>query len=199
MCCPGPVRHRGIALPARTSGSPATADGNPNRPSQAHAAVNVTVQARFPHVSPVQSHVTHTAALPGRISGTAHRPITDRWAPSIAATPPGRRRRPFSVAIWFGSAREGAARSRGRYREVTEPTKTAGGRERGGRSVAATRGQTTTTNGANETRSVPSRVVPPVELPENVDELAADAAATLGWRGLVLPPLTMFGRRVYVV
>lgn len=65
--------------------------------------------------------------------------------------------------------------------------------------MAATPGQTTITNGANGTRSVPSRVVPPVELPENVDELAADAAATLGWRGLVLPPLTMFGRRVYVV
>ncbi|OLT40593.1 hypothetical protein BJF85_05350 [Saccharomonospora sp. CUA-673] len=65
--------------------------------------------------------------------------------------------------------------------------------------MAATPGQTTITSGANGTRSVPSRVVPPVELPANVDELAADAAATLGWRGLVLPQLTMFGRRVYVV
>ncbi|MCP2254357.1 hypothetical protein LY13_003124 [Prauserella aidingensis] len=65
--------------------------------------------------------------------------------------------------------------------------------------MAATPGQTAITNGANGTRSVPSRVVPPVELPENVDALAADAAASLGWHGAVLPPVTMFGRRVYVV
>lgn len=64
--------------------------------------------------------------------------------------------------------------------------------------MAATPGQTAITGGANGTRSVPSRVVPPVELPENVDALAADAAASLGWNGAVLPPLTMFGRRVYV-
>lgn len=65
--------------------------------------------------------------------------------------------------------------------------------------MAVTPGQTTVTNGSNGVRSVPPQVVPPVELPAGPDQLARDAAVQLGWDGVVLPQLTLFGRRVFVV
>jgi hypothetical protein len=46
---------------------------------------------------------------------------------------------------------------------------------------------------------MPSRVVPPIELPAGVDELATVAAAQLGWNGVVLPEITILGRKVCVV
>jgi hypothetical protein len=46
---------------------------------------------------------------------------------------------------------------------------------------------------------MPSRVVPPIELPSSVDELARAAAAQLGWDGVVLPETTILGRKVCVV
>nr|WP_166641449.1 hypothetical protein [Amycolatopsis sp. SID8362] len=46
---------------------------------------------------------------------------------------------------------------------------------------------------------MPSRVVPPIELPAGVDELATAAAAQLGWNGVVLPEITILGRKVCVV
>jgi hypothetical protein len=46
---------------------------------------------------------------------------------------------------------------------------------------------------------MPSRVVPPIELPASVDELARAAAAQLGWNGIVLPETTILGRKVCVV
>nr|WP_225957601.1 hypothetical protein [Amycolatopsis lexingtonensis] len=46
---------------------------------------------------------------------------------------------------------------------------------------------------------MPSRVVPPIELPAGVDELATAAAAQLGWNGIVLPETTILGRKVCVV
>jgi len=46
---------------------------------------------------------------------------------------------------------------------------------------------------------MPSRVVPPIELPASVDELARTAAAQLGWNGVVLPETTILGRKVCVV
>jgi hypothetical protein len=46
---------------------------------------------------------------------------------------------------------------------------------------------------------MPSRVVPPIELPASVDELARAAAAQLGWNGVVLPETTILGRKVCVV
>jgi hypothetical protein len=46
---------------------------------------------------------------------------------------------------------------------------------------------------------MPSRVVPPIELPAKVDELATAAAAQLGWNGIVLPETTILGRKVCVV
>jgi hypothetical protein len=46
---------------------------------------------------------------------------------------------------------------------------------------------------------MPSRVVPPIELPASVDELARVAAAQLGWNGVVLPETTILGRKVCVV
>ncbi|MEU6641434.1 hypothetical protein ABZ863_02680 [Saccharomonospora sp. NPDC046836] len=65
--------------------------------------------------------------------------------------------------------------------------------------MAATPGQTAVTSGANGSRSTSSRILPPVELPAGADQLAAEAAAQLGWDGVLLPQLTLFGRRVYVV
>ncbi|EHR48527.1 hypothetical protein SacmaDRAFT_0217 [Saccharomonospora marina XMU15] len=65
--------------------------------------------------------------------------------------------------------------------------------------MAVTRGQTAVTSGSNSTRSVPSRVVPPVELPADPDRLAREAAARLGWDGVVLPHRKLFGRHVSVV
>lgn len=49
--------------------------------------------------------------------------------------------------------------------------------------------------------SAPMRtpVMPPVELPPLPDHLAEEAAAVLGWDGMVLPPMTVLGRRVVVV
>jgi hypothetical protein len=41
--------------------------------------------------------------------------------------------------------------------------------------------------------------MPPIELPPLPDHLAEEAAAALGWDGIVLPPMTLLGRRVVVV
>lgn len=60
-------------------------------------------------------------------------------------------------------------------------------------------GQTATTSGSGGTRSIPGRIVPPVELPASPEDLARRAAPLLGWQGCVLPQLTLFGRRVFVV
>ncbi|MBO0840549.1 MAG: hypothetical protein J2O49_07010 [Sciscionella sp.] len=42
-------------------------------------------------------------------------------------------------------------------------------------------------------------ILPPVELPAPIEQLAAAAALELGWNGEVLPPMTLFGRYVSVV
>src|SRR5699024_611501 len=47
-------------------------------------------------------------------------------------------------------------------------------------------------------RSFPKRVVPPIELPAEADELAVEAAAQLGWHGTVLG-LRLLGKPVHVV
>ncbi|WP_329053380.1 hypothetical protein OG738_11125 [Amycolatopsis sp. NBC_01488] len=59
--------------------------------------------------------------------------------------------------------------------------------------------RSTVAGGAKRSRSMPSRVVPPIELPSSVDELAVAAAAQLGWNGVVLPETTILGRKVCVV
>ncbi|NBH10695.1 hypothetical protein [Amycolatopsis sp. SID8362] len=59
--------------------------------------------------------------------------------------------------------------------------------------------RSTVAGGAKRSRSMPSRVVPPIELPAGVDELATAAAAQLGWNGVVLPEITILGRKVCVV
>ena len=59
--------------------------------------------------------------------------------------------------------------------------------------------RSTVAGGAKRSRSMPSRVVPPIELPASVDELARTAAAQLGWNGVVLPETTILGRKVCVV
>ncbi|MEU0790415.1 hypothetical protein ABZ342_10120 [Amycolatopsis sp. NPDC005961] len=59
--------------------------------------------------------------------------------------------------------------------------------------------RSTVAGGAKRSRSMPSRVVPPIELPSSVDELARAAAAQLGWNGIVLPETTILGRKVCVV
>lgn len=65
--------------------------------------------------------------------------------------------------------------------------------------MAVPPGHIAMTSGANGTRSIPGRVVPPVELPSDADDLARRAAPLLGWQGCVLPQMTLFGRRVFVV
>jgi hypothetical protein len=47
--------------------------------------------------------------------------------------------------------------------------------------------------------AVPSALVPSVELPAQVDELAATAARELGWQGVVLPEMKLLGRRINLV
>ncbi|MET7990616.1 hypothetical protein ABZU76_06870 [Amycolatopsis sp. NPDC005232] len=59
--------------------------------------------------------------------------------------------------------------------------------------------RSTVAGGAKRSRSMPSRVVPPIELPASVDELARKAAALLGWNGTVLPEATLLGRKVSIV
>lgn len=59
--------------------------------------------------------------------------------------------------------------------------------------------RSTVAGGAKRSRSMPSRVVPPIELPSSVDELARAAATQLGWNGVVLPETTILGRKVCVV
>lgn len=62
-----------------------------------------------------------------------------------------------------------------------------------------TPGHTAVTGGSLGSRSRPTREVPPLELPASVDELAAEAAAQLGWDGVVLPQQRILGRNVCVV
>lgn len=57
----------------------------------------------------------------------------------------------------------------------------------------------TVAGGAKRSRSLPSRVVPPIELPTSAEELSRKAAALLGWNGVVLPETTMLGRKICVV
>jgi hypothetical protein len=47
--------------------------------------------------------------------------------------------------------------------------------------------------------AVPSPLVPSVELPAQVDELASTAARELGWQGVVLPEMKLLGRRINLV
>jgi hypothetical protein len=65
--------------------------------------------------------------------------------------------------------------------------------------VAATPQNTAVTGGSESTRSLPSRVVPPFELPAGATDLAREAVARLGWNGELLTELTLLGRKVHVV
>lgn len=65
--------------------------------------------------------------------------------------------------------------------------------------MAVTPGHTGDAVVAGGTRSFPTRVVPPVELPASTSYLAGMSAAQLGWKGVVLPEVTILGRRVCVV
>ncbi|WAL65538.1 hypothetical protein ORV05_32420 [Amycolatopsis cynarae] len=65
--------------------------------------------------------------------------------------------------------------------------------------MAVTPGHTGDAVVAGGTRSFPTRVVPPVELPASTSFLANAAAGRLGWQGVVLPEVTILGRRVCVV
>ncbi|WP_037365069.1 hypothetical protein [Amycolatopsis orientalis] len=59
--------------------------------------------------------------------------------------------------------------------------------------------RSTVAGGAKRSRATASRVLPPIELPASVDELARKAAALLGWNGVVLPATTLLGRKVSIV
>jgi hypothetical protein len=63
--------------------------------------------------------------------------------------------------------------------------------------VSGTQGRAAIDEQASNIRS--AKLLPAVELPASVEELAAGAAARLGWHGTVLPPMTLLGRRVVVV
>ncbi|OZM72558.1 hypothetical protein CFN78_12975 [Amycolatopsis antarctica] len=65
--------------------------------------------------------------------------------------------------------------------------------------MAVTPGHTAITGGSIGSRPRPTREVPPLELPASVEELAAEAAAQLGWDGVVLPQQRILGRKVCVV
>ena len=65
--------------------------------------------------------------------------------------------------------------------------------------MAVTPGHTGDAVVAGGTRSFPTRVVPPVELPASTSYLAGAAALQLRWKGVVLPEVTILGRRVCVV
>lgn len=51
----------------------------------------------------------------------------------------------------------------------------------------------------DEARALSATAVPVPELPGSVEELAATAAARLGWHGVVLPEMVLMGRKVIVV
>lgn len=55
------------------------------------------------------------------------------------------------------------------------------------------------TPAAQRARLRPSRVVPPGPLPSTTLALAREAACQLGWNGVVLPEMTLLGRKVHVV
>ncbi|EIE97067.1 hypothetical protein [Saccharomonospora glauca] len=65
--------------------------------------------------------------------------------------------------------------------------------------MAVPPGQIATTSGSSSVRSISGRVGPTLELPADPADLARRAAPLLGWQGTVLPQLTLFGRRVFVV
>lgn len=65
--------------------------------------------------------------------------------------------------------------------------------------MAVTPGHTAIDGEAIGGRTHPAREVPPIELPAPADELAAAAAARLGWDGVVLPQQRILGRNVCVV
>ncbi|WP_298181361.1 hypothetical protein [Saccharomonospora sp.] len=65
--------------------------------------------------------------------------------------------------------------------------------------MAVPPGQTATTSGSSGVRSIPGRAAPTLELPSDPADLAERAVPLLGWQGTVLPQLTLFGRRVFVV
>ncbi|MQA11402.1 MAG: hypothetical protein GEU98_23195 [Pseudonocardiaceae bacterium] len=65
--------------------------------------------------------------------------------------------------------------------------------------MTGTPGRIAETGASQEVKPLPTRVVPPVELPARTEQLAVDAAARLGWEGTMLPEMKLLGRRVCVV
>lgn len=62
--------------------------------------------------------------------------------------------------------------------------------------MSRTTGQPTVQGGLHV---IPARSVAPVELPAPPEHLAARTAELLGWGGVMLPPMTLLGRRVVMV
>lgn len=60
-------------------------------------------------------------------------------------------------------------------------------------------GSTRTTGTSRGTTVRPVAVIPPGPLPADSLKLAQEAAAQLGWPGIVLPEMTLLGRKVHVV
>lgn len=60
-------------------------------------------------------------------------------------------------------------------------------------------GRISASSSAHGASTRPSRVVPPGPLPADSRQLAEEAAAQLGWRGVVLPETQILGRKVHLV
>ncbi|MGH3950234.1 MAG: hypothetical protein ACRDSE_14095 [Pseudonocardiaceae bacterium] len=60
-------------------------------------------------------------------------------------------------------------------------------------------GRVSATGTSQGTSTRPSRVVPPGPLPADSIRLAQEAAAQLGWSGIVLPEMLILGRKVHLV
>lgn len=65
--------------------------------------------------------------------------------------------------------------------------------------MTGTPGRTAIGDASQDASTLPTHVVPPVELPASAHQLACEAAAQLGWFGTVLPEMRLLGRRVCVV
>lgn len=65
--------------------------------------------------------------------------------------------------------------------------------------MAITPGQVAAARASNGIRSTPHQAASALELPAAPEELARDSAVRLGWEGVVLPQMSLFGRRVFIV
>src|SRR4030081_2391532 len=143
-----------------------------------------------------RSGVLTATVQPGLTRTAARRAEVDR--PPVDRSPTGERRRSQPLALFGDHAlshwyqRHVPLFSRRHRKRLA----VCGSGFEGGGLVAATPTpqKTAVPGGAKSSRSLPSRVVPPLELPAPVEELARGAAPPLGGGGGGLPGGTLRGR-----